>query len=341
MVSLGTFPTKADANAHLTAAVADSQRGGFIPPDRGRVPLVEYANEWLDGHPTLAPDTRDLYRHTLDRYILPHLGDAHLGAIEPSTVDRWFATLGEETTAGQRAHAYRLLRTICNHAVRNERIVRNPCMIPKGGHIQHKERPIATVEQVFALADAMPEPLRAMVPIAALGSLRVGEVCGLQRRDIDVARGRVAVERHVQSLDDGSILVKAPKAGSIRAVALPGQVMELVVAHMDAYCGPEAEDFLFTRPEGSLMYHLYVNRWWRKAREAVCAADPTLAKDFRFHDLRGTGATLATTHGASLKEVLARLGHRTTRAALIYQHATEDRDRTIADQLGQAIDRAR
>lgn len=53
-----------------------------------------------------------------------------------------------------------------------------------------------------------------------------------------------------------------------------------------------------------------------------------------FHDLRHTGGTLATATGASLKELMARLGHSSTRAALIYQHATRDRDQAIAMALG-------
>lgn len=55
-----------------------------------------------------------------------------------------------------------------------------------------------------------------------------------------------------------------------------------------------------------------------------------------FHDLRHTGGTLAAATGASLKELMARLGHSSTRAALIYQHATRDRDQdqAIAQALG-------
>jgi integrase len=50
--------------------------------------------------------------------------------------------------------------------------------------------------------------------------------------------------------------------------------------------------------------------------------------------LRHTGGTLAAATGASLRELMARLGHSSTRAALIYQHATRDRDQAIADALG-------
>jgi integrase len=53
-----------------------------------------------------------------------------------------------------------------------------------------------------------------------------------------------------------------------------------------------------------------------------------------FHDLRHTGGTLAAATGASLKDLMARLGHSSTRAALIYQHASRDRDQAIAMALG-------
>lgn len=38
---------------------------------------------------------------------------------------------------------------------------------------------------------------------------------------------------------------------------------------------------------------------------------------------------------------MTRMGHSTTRAALIYQHMTSDRDRHIAGKLGEMIRQAR
>lgn len=56
-----------------------------------------------------------------------------------------------------------------------------------------------------------------------------------------------------------------------------------------------------------------------------------------FHDLRHVGGTLAAATGASLKELKARLGHSSTRAAVIYQYATRDRDKAIAVALGDLV----
>lgn len=54
-----------------------------------------------------------------------------------------------------------------------------------------------------------------------------------------------------------------------------------------------------------------------------------------FHDLRHTGNTLAATTGASQRELMERMGHSTTRAALIYQHRSAERDRLIADAMSK------
>lgn len=58
---------------------------------------------------------------------------------------------------------------------------------------------------------------------------------------------------------------------------------------------------------------------------------------FHFHDLRHTGNTLAAATGASTKELMARLGHASPRAALIYQHATQARDDGVAAAISALV----
>jgi hypothetical protein len=58
----------------------------------------------------------------------------------------------------------------------------------------------------------------------------------------------------------------------------------------------------------------------RRVWQPACAA--VGLRSFHFHDLRHSGNTLAASTGASLKELMHRMGHSSPRAALIYQHAT-------------------
>jgi integrase len=71
---------------------------------------------------------------------------------------------------------------------------------------------------------------------------------------------------------------------------------------------------------------LYID--YRKARAA--AGRP----DLRWHDLRH-GAVLAAAAGATLAELMARLGHSTPQAAMRYQHAAAGRDHVVAAAMSQ------
>ena len=59
--------------------------------------------------------------------------------------------------------------------------------------------------------------------------------------------------------------------------------------------------------------------------------------ELHVHDLRHTANGFAS-NVASLKELMARMGHSTTRAALIYQHAQLDREREIAAAVSAAVE---
>ena len=77
-------------------------------------------------------------------------------------------------------------------------------------------------------------------------------------------------------------------------------------------------------------------RWtWTKARTAVGLPD------LHFHDFAHTGNTMAAGQGASLRELMQRVGHSSARAALIYQHATQERDEVIAAGMGKLLRQAR
>ena len=62
------------------------------------------------------------------------------------------------------------------------------------------------------------------------------------------------------------------------------------------------------------------------------------APGLHFHDLRHTGNHLAARTGATTKDLMARMGHDDMRAALIYQHATGEADRQIAERLSGLVD---
>lgn len=116
-------------------------------------------------------------------------------------------------------------------------------------------------------------------------------------------------------------------------MVLPNALHGVVEDHLDRFAQPGRDGAVFTGHQGRPVTRSRLSAAWRAACEAAHA--PT---GLRIHDLRHHAATLtARMPGITTKELMARIGHSSPRAALIYQHATQERDRTIADFLDEAI----
>jgi integrase len=70
---------------------------------------------------------------------------------------------------------------------------------------------------------------------------------------------------------------------------------------------------------------------WPRAVQAIGA------EGLHFHDLRHTGNTLAAASGAKLRDLMARMGHDSERAALIYQHESRGADQVIAEAIDRQL----
>ncbi|MCH8612319.1 tyrosine-type recombinase/integrase [Arsenicicoccus dermatophilus] len=339
-----TFQTKGDAEAwlgleeHLVSR-HHNYGDAWVPPKaraqraKGTTTLREYAPGVIErrhvrGEP-LKPTTRRLYTWHLDHVILPALGDLPLRSITPDAVTAWYGGLDPKTPT-RRAHAYSLLRTVMGQAVADGLIPSNPCQITGAGQTS-RAREISPVapEDVARLAAAMPDRLQALVLICGWCGLRWGEVAELRRRDVDLAAGTIRVERAVTRVD-GKDIVGTPKSrAGVRTVHVPPVMLPALAAHLEQHVQPQPDALLFPRPgTNDHMLHKTFMTSYYAARESIGRPD------LRLHDLRHSSAVLAAQAGATLAELMARLGHSTPTAALRYQHAAQGRDKWIADRMG-------
>lgn len=335
-----TFETKLDAEAWLTDERRTVAAGGWIAPG-GRAAaalaaapptLAEYADGWLSSR-ALKPSTRSHYGQVLAKHISPGLGHLPLPSITPTTVRQWHTALGPGTPT-KRAHAYALLRTILGTAVSEQLIPLNPCVLRAAGNTKtvHKSRP-ATLTELAVVVEHMPEHLRLAVLIAAWCGLRQGEIVELRRSDIDLKANVVHVRRAVVRVPGQPPIVGSSKSDAgIRDVAIPPHLAPEFKRHLSEHVTFGRDALLFPgRDSGEQLASSTLYRWYYPAREA--AGRP----DLRWHDLRHTGATLAAATGATLAELMSRLGHSTVGAAMRYQHAASDRDQVIAAALSAMV----
>jgi integrase len=280
-------------------------------------------------HHQLVEPERPVQQYMLRHHIAPYFPAKTVGEIKEGQVRRWRRKLldsgvSEVTTA----KAYRLLKAILNTAVDDGMIRRNPCRVKGASVEKSSERPVLTVPEVFTLAEEIDQRYAALILLAAFGSLRWA---ALRRKDIDQDVTTVRIERQLTEIPGGSFQFGPPKSDAgQRLVPIPGLIRASIRDHLDRQPGQADNALVFTSPAGLPLRHTnFRRRFWLPALTAA-GLPPT-----RFHDLRHTGNAFTADAGANLRELMERMGHSTTKAALIYLHSTSDRQQAIADAISK------
>ncbi len=186
-----------------------------------------------------------------------------------------------------------------------------------------------TIAQVYAVANAVGQRNQALVLLAMFSSLRWGEMAGLRRCDIDLDARTVRIVRQLTEITGRGIEFGPPKSkAGTRTVPIPALIIPVIRWHLACFAQDGDEGLVFTSPRGLPLRHSqFRQRVWIPALTACGLTG------IHFHDLRHTGNTLAANAGASLRELMDRMGHDSERAALIYLHGSDARQQAIADSL--------
>lgn len=348
---IGQFESLTVAKAALEQSRIDIARREFIPPAERRRQLRarldaeakrqttvrEWSDEWLDAlehhrKRPRSPATLTSYRSTLNAHILPAIGGVRLVALTEADIDG-VLDAAHKRGPGAGRNTAAVLRSMLRAAVtaRAGGLETMPATIDVGDGGRRDADTIPSEAEVRKLAAAMEPSLRLSVELGAWTGLRLGEILGLQVRDLDLD-GENGPELHVrrQWLSKGRPpRYGPPKAGSARVVAIPRALVPRVREHLEAYASGEPDAPLFpssidgTRP---ISHTAYSSRW-DAARKAIDR--PAM----NAHALRHFHLSEYSRRGATAAETQARGGHRDPSTAQLYQHAERRRDHEIADSM--------
>jgi integrase len=325
------FNAKADAWAWLASQQTDLLRKSWRAPNAVHRTVGEYAEDYL-ARTDLREGTRALYASLWRHHLAEPWANVPVDELTPAAVRSWHARAGRTTGPTALAQSYRLLRAILNVAVADEAITSNPCRL-RGAGTPKATRPsrALTAAEALRLAeqlgkDRRTERYRALVLVLAFGGLRFGEATALRRSDV-LENGRLRVERSVRRVGGRWVLGEPKTDAGHRTVTLPAAVAAALEDHLRRHVPASPEALLFSTSSGGYLARSNWNATFRRAADAIGL--PAV----RPHELRHTGATLAAATGATTKELMRRLGHSSPTAALLYQHAVDDRDADIARAL--------
>ncbi|MFG2102024.1 tyrosine-type recombinase/integrase [Micromonospora echinaurantiaca] len=213
-----SFARKADADRFLAQVEADIVRGQYVDPS-DKTTVVEHARRWAAGR-AHRPTTARRVASLIETHIAATpLGSRRLAAVVPSEVQAWAAGRAKILSPSTLRNLVGLLRSIHAAAVLDRLVGRSPVVrvsLPSA----HRERIVPlTVDQVRALADAIPARNRAMVVAQAGLGLRLGELLALRVQDVDFTARLVRIEWQFAPQSKVRTEPKTPR--SRRTVPLP------------------------------------------------------------------------------------------------------------------------
>jgi len=360
-VTLGTAAegwTRARAEVELENVLADVRRGIWRLPDPEPEPEAptaeptfhEFASEWFDAHRgEWSENTRQDYEWQLTCHLLPFFARHRLSRITVAEVDRYRRTKVAEGRLSATSINKTLTRLgqILDVADEYELIARNPVRVnPRNRKLKASVPPrvyLDRADHVVALLDAAGEldaearpdrqgvGRRAILATLVFAGLRIGELCALRWRDVDLAGGRLRV-------------AKAKTAAGARYVELLAVLREELAVRKAGMLRAGASDYVFATRKGNSRTKDNVRE--RVLRPAVVRANQRLAEHdlaplpegLTLHGLRHTFASIIVALGEDPGHVMDQVGHTDPAFTLrVYRHAMR-RDDGEKDRLRALVE---
>jgi integrase len=347
------FPTVPLAKAAKAKLDVQRQHGGLLDPTK--LTFADVAAMLLEQKTYIAPDTRRLYESCLKK-LLPVLGPIRIQKIKPEHLIRFQASKGVAHLApSTMTRILAVASMIFTFAVRREILTLNPVSM-----LTRQERPkpsdkrveTLTVEQVFALSDAIEPRFRAFVILLTYTGLRVSEALAIQWQDIDFPddprdTGVIRVER-TQSSHSNHIRREMKTPSSRRELPMPPVLASALKDHAARFSPTMAVNENGRYEDGTtapikarqgladvfvfdFTYQIFDSAF-RVARAACGLHERTPAGVHKItpHTFRHTYASFLLHAGVDVSDVSAMMGHSSPKTTMeIYAHV-------IDKELGQA-----
>ena len=215
-VPLGTYKTKTEAEAALSAALTDAARGQFAVTER--TTIEEYIKAWHEVKKrSQAATYARSHESMMNTHVIPGLGKRKLNSITPRDLDIFYAGLTSHRKYGKarsekqqevkplgdsmKRLIHNMLHQMFSEAVKHGDLLRNPADVTRPRYTREAAQNNApkawTDEEAARFYQVARQDARGVVFCFAMSSgLRIGEVLGLRwenvEMDEDFARIQIA-----------------------------------------------------------------------------------------------------------------------------------------------------
>ena len=282
--------------------------------------------------PRLKRSTEANYRMKIENHIIPAFGEVKCCLLKASDVYSYIESkLKSGLSARYIADIIVLLKSIYRYANRTynikntlEGLVMPKCVKAEVDVLSKQQQ-----EQLLSYLSNNPDLTSFGITLAMFTGMRIGELCALQWKDIDLESCTISVSKTIQRIQVNGkkrkteVIVTEPKSrSSIRVIPIPECLVELLKTYMSS-----GETFVLsgkTKPvEPRTIQYRFVKILKNVKLPSV-----------HFHSLRHAFATNCIALGFDIKTLSEILGHSSVEITLNrYVHSSLDRKKACMDML--------
>lgn len=304
---------------------------------------------------TVKNSTILLYSLNYERYVKKNIGDRLLKDIKTIHIQKVYNEMySQGLSLGTIQIVNSILNNLFSQAVKNDYLMKNPCMgviLPK----EEKKEPrvLTFYEQKMFLTAISGNFYEPLYQIALCTGLRIGEISALTWSDIDLEQKTLSVTKtllYQKDYQTGAygFRYQTPKSGSSkRMLPLIPDAVEILEKHKQAQQAfilanqkswrplPGMENLVFTTRNGTPLQEAHVIKRliaitakMNQMEQEIAAAEgrtPCVFENITPHTLRHSFATRAFENGLAARTVQELLGHSSMNLTMdLYTHVTND-----------------
>lgn len=357
--------------------VAAKKLADFIANQKDAMPEVicqdtvaKWLDRWLEEYVArnVKTATRVSYEGIVKNYLIPHIGHIKLNELKKRDIESMYNKLltdgrAKVTSDGKKGLGVKTVHNIalCLHkalqvAVENEYIFRNPADIAKpptmkSTNSEEIEVEALTMQEQKKLMAACDDSAYGIGIITALNTgVRIGELLGIQWRDINFDERTITISKQVSRLHDYSPNAQAKtKLGiqndvktksSKRVISINDNLLGHLLRYRDIQQKHIQQwgeayndlDMVFAREDG-----WYIDPDYFRERYQRILAEAGVSRH-TFHALRHTFATRALEAGVPSKVVSQILGHANIQITIdTYMHVQSNVQSEAMNKIGEYI----
>lgn len=311
------------------------------------ITVKEYLEEWMQvKEMELKPKTAHQCRQLINNHVLPYLGKYKLGEVKPALIQTTYSKL-RKSNASDRTIGF--IHAVLHHAfsmaVKQGTIGRNPTdAVTKPKYRSPEMSTWDNNQALIFLSHAEQTRLAVFFYLALDTGMRMGELIGLQWKDVNWENQTLSIRRQIQRLPGQGLVEVEPKSKTSKRMIKVGKntiqklyAQEATVMQLKEFAGENwsEHDLVFPNTVGSPLEQGNIRRTYQKLiKEANLPY-------IKFHELRHTSATLMLQAGTNLKIVQNRLGHSQISLTLdTYSHVLPNMQDEVAEKMDELLNPA-